>query len=34
MDLKTKKKLDVVTVFDLMKNKFYIPDYQRGYRRC
>lgn len=32
MDLKTKKKLDTVTVFDLMNNRFYIPDYQRGYR--
>lgn len=32
MDLRTKKKLDTVTVFDLMNNKFYIPDYQRGYR--
>lgn len=34
MDLKTRKKSDTVTVFDLMNNKFYIPDYQRGYRRC
>ena len=32
MDLKTKRKLDTVSVFDLMNNKFYIPDYQRGYR--
>jgi len=32
MDLKTKNKLDTVSVFDLMNNKFYIPDYQRGYR--
>ena len=32
MNLKAKKKLDTVTVFDLMNNKFYIPDYQRGYR--
>lgn len=32
MDLTTKKKLDTVSVFDLMNNKFYIPDYQRGYR--
>lgn len=32
MDLKSKEKLDTVTVFDLMNNKFYIPDYQRGYR--
>ena len=33
MDLHMKqKKLDTVTVFDLMNNSFYIPDYQRGYR--
>lgn len=32
MDLSTKNKLDTVTVYDLMDNKFYIPDYQRGYR--
>lgn len=32
MDLKTKAKLDTVTVYDLMNNNFYIPDYQRGYR--
>ncbi len=32
MDLSKKKKLDTVTVFDLMGNNFYIPDYQRGYR--
>ena len=30
MDLKTKKKSDTVTVIDLMNNKFYMPDYQRG----
>lgn len=32
MDLTKKNKLDTVTVFDLMNNHFYIPDYQRGYR--
>lgn len=32
MDLSKKNKLDTVTVFDLMNNNFYIPDYQRGYR--
>lgn len=32
MDLHMKQKLDTVTVFDLMNNSFYIPDYQRGYR--
>ena len=32
MDLKEKNKLDTVTVYDLMDNAFYIPDYQRGYR--
>ena len=32
MDLSKKRKLDTVTVFDLMGNNFYIPDYQRGYR--
>lgn len=32
MDLTKKNKLDTVTVFDLMNNNFYIPDYQRGYR--
>ncbi|MEG1137730.1 MAG: DUF262 domain-containing protein [Lachnospiraceae bacterium] len=32
MDLKTKAKLDTITVYDLMNNDFYIPDYQRGYR--
>lgn len=32
MDLKSKNKLDTVTVCDLMGNDFYIPDYQRGYR--
>lgn len=32
MDLRMKQKLDTVTVFDLMNNSFYIPDYQRGYR--
>lgn len=32
MDLKTKSKLDTVTIYDLMNNDFYIPDYQRGYR--
>lgn len=32
MDLTKKSKLDTVTVFDLMNNNFYIPDYQRGYR--
>lgn len=32
MDLKEKAKLDTVTVYDLMNNNFYIPDYQRGYR--
>lgn len=32
MDLRTKAKLDTVTVYDLMNNNFYIPDYQRGYR--
>ena len=32
MDLAQKNKLDTVTVFDLMNNHFYIPDYQRGYR--
>ena len=32
MDLLKKNKLDTVTVFDLMNNHFYIPDYQRGYR--
>ena len=32
MDLKKKSKLDIVTVYDLMNNNFYIPDYQRGYR--
>lgn len=28
----TKQKLDTITVWELMNNKFYIPDYQRGYR--
>ena len=32
MDLDNKQKLDMVTVYDLMGEKFYIPDYQRGYR--
>jgi len=32
MDLHKKNKLDMVTVYDLMNNSFYIPDYQRGYR--
>ena len=32
MDLHKKNKLDMVTVYDLMNNNFYIPDYQRGYR--
>ena len=27
-----KQKLDTVTVWELMNNSFYIPDYQRGYR--
>ena len=27
-----KLKLDTVTVWELMNNSFYIPDYQRGYR--
>ena len=27
-----KLKLDTVSVSELMGNKFYIPDYQRGYR--
>lgn len=27
-----KQKLDTVTVWELMNNNFYIPDYQRGYR--
>lgn len=27
-----KKKLDTITVWELMNNRFYIPDYQRGYR--
>ncbi len=32
-NIKSKKdKLDTVTVWELMNNKFYIPDYQRGYR--
>ncbi len=32
MDLSKKNKLDRVSVYDLMNNNFYIPDYQRGYR--
>lgn len=32
MDLRDKNTLDTVSVFDLMGNDFYIPDYQRGYR--
>lgn len=31
-DLKNKKKLDLVSIKELLGNKFYIPDYQRGYR--
>lgn len=30
--LEEKQKLDTVTVWELMGNKFYVPDYQRGYR--
>lgn len=30
--LSDKQKLDTVTVWELMGNKFYVPDYQRGYR--
>lgn len=32
MDLREKEKLDLVSIYDLMDNEFYIPDYQRGYR--
>lgn len=32
MNLHTKSKLDTVSVYDLMGNNFFIPDYQRGYR--
>ncbi len=31
-NLKNKEKLDTVSLWELMGNKFYIPDYQRGYR--
>ena len=30
--LTEKQKLDTVTVWELMGNNFYVPDYQRGYR--
>ena len=30
--LEDKQKLDTVSVWELMGNKFYVPDYQRGYR--
>lgn len=32
MNLINKEKLDTVSVFELMNENFYIPDYQRGYR--
>lgn len=31
-NLRKKAKLDTVTVWELMGNNFFIPDYQRGYR--